>query len=82
MRVVRVSGTIRKVEEEAIRRARGDILRARREEAGEDTMGIGMEGVLLGEAVGGVGRVEIRRVVDEGEGEESGKEIEGGSVGS
>ena len=31
MRVVRVSGTIRKVEEEAIRRARMDIVRAKRE---------------------------------------------------
>ena len=31
MRVVRVSGTIRKVEEEAIRRAREDIIRARKE---------------------------------------------------
>ena len=31
LRVVRVSGTICKVEEEAIKRARGDILRARRE---------------------------------------------------
>ena len=31
MRVVRVSGTIRKSEEEAVRRARADILRAQRQ---------------------------------------------------
>ena len=37
MRVVRVSGTIRKAEEEAIRRARMDIVKAKRE---------GREGVL------------------------------------
>lgn len=35
MRVVRVSGTIRKSEEEAIRRARADILRAMRQERGQ-----------------------------------------------
>lgn len=33
MRVVHVSGTIRKSEEEAIQRARADILRARRQES-------------------------------------------------
>ena len=30
MRIVRVSGTIRKAEEEAVKRARADILKARR----------------------------------------------------
>lgn len=35
MRVVKVSGTIKKVEEEIIRRARCDILRAKGEHGGE-----------------------------------------------
>ncbi|KAI9821859.1 MAG: hypothetical protein M1827_002441 [Pycnora praestabilis] len=39
--VVRVSGTIRKAEEEAIRRARASVMRARREEAGD-----GLERIL------------------------------------
>lgn len=43
MQVVRVSGTIKKAEEEAIRRARAAILRAKRE-GGEG----GTDGLLLG----------------------------------
>ena len=50
MKVVRVSGTIRKAEEETIRRARADILKATRE-AGDGAVG-GLEG-LLGEPVTG-----------------------------
>ena len=37
MQVVRVSGTIKKAEEEAIRRARAAILRAKREDGDEST---------------------------------------------
>lgn len=37
MQVVRVSGTIKKAEEEAIRRARAAILRAKRENGDENT---------------------------------------------
>ena len=43
MQVVRVSGTIKKAEEEAIRRARAAILRAKREDAdggSDDVMGM------------------------------------------
>ena len=40
MQVVRVSGTIKKAEEEAIRRARGAILRAKREFGGGATDGL------------------------------------------
>ena len=43
MRVVRVSGTIRKAESEAIRRARGDIARAKKGETGALR---GLEGIL------------------------------------
>ena len=81
MRVVRVSGTIRKVEEEAIRRARRDILRARREEGAGEAMMTGAEEVLLGDMVGEVGSVGVGRVVGAKE-EESGKESEGDSEGS
>lgn len=46
MRVVRVSGTIKKAESEAIRRARGDIARAKRGDTGvlsglEEILGMG-----------------------------------------
>ena len=40
IQVVRVSGTIKKVEEEAIRRARAAILRAKRESGEESTDGL------------------------------------------
>lgn len=55
MQVVRVSGTIKKAEEEAVRRARGAILRAKRE-GGEGVDGLlggfgGVEEVVVG--VGG-----------------------------
>ena len=57
IRVVRVSGTVRKAEEEAVRRARADILRARRGlEAGGGLEGwfrVGYEGG--GEGDGGEG---------------------------
>lgn len=51
MKVVRVSGTIRKAEEEAIRRARADILKARRE-GGDGAVG-DLEGLLGEPAEGG-----------------------------
>jgi len=51
MKVVRVSGTIRKAEEEAIRRARADILKARRE-IGDGAVG-DLEGLLGGPVEGG-----------------------------
>ena len=44
MQVVRVSGTIKKAEEEAIRRARAEIMRAKRE-SGEGSMD-GLFGIL------------------------------------
>lgn len=74
MKVVRVSGTIRKAEEEAIRRARADILKARRE-VGDGAVG-DLEG-LLGEPVEGAGDEAEGIVVldddDDGEeGDESG----------
>lgn len=47
MQVVRVSGTIKKAEEEAIRRARDAILKAKRE-AGEGTLD-GLMGLLNAE---------------------------------
>lgn len=57
--VVRVSGTIRKSEEEAIRRARDAIMRARRKD-GEDVRGMmGLQAILRGGAEDkgfGVGR--------------------------
>lgn len=56
-KVVRVSGTIRKAEEEAIRRAKATILRAQR--------GKGDAGELLGRMLGEEARdVEMRGVVD------------------
>ncbi|MCJ1282928.1 hypothetical protein MMC26_002254 [Xylographa opegraphella] len=70
IRVVRVSGTVRKAEEEAVRRARGDILRARRGEVG----GGGLEGwfgVVVDEDVDGDGGDE-----DDGEGESEGSDEE------
>lgn len=47
MQVVRVSGTIKKAEEEAIRRARAAILKAKRE-PGEETLD-GLMGLLNAE---------------------------------
>ena len=62
MRVVRVSGTIRKAEEECVRRARGAILRAKEGEGGiEDILGVAEVGVgegregMVGEVVMGSG---------------------------
>ena len=53
MQVVRVSGTIKKAEEEAIRRARAAILRAKRENGDGSTDGvIGMLNQLDDDAVG------------------------------
>lgn len=49
VRVVRVSGTMRKAEEEAIRRARELILRGRREQGGKVDV---LEGILRGEEEG------------------------------
>ncbi|MCJ1249793.1 hypothetical protein MMC30_007019 [Trapelia coarctata] len=60
MKVIRVSGTIRKAEEEAIRRARADILKARRE-VGDGAAG-DLEG-FLGEPVDG-GRDGEEGIVD------------------
>lgn len=45
--VVRVSGTIRKSEEEAIRRARGAILRAKKKDEDEGEM-MGLQAILRG----------------------------------
>ncbi|MCJ1394415.1 hypothetical protein MMC18_007293 [Xylographa bjoerkii] len=67
MRVVRVSGTIRKAEEEAVRRARADILRARRGVGGESSGLGGMFGSVL---VGGEGMEDEGGIVDEEDGEE------------
>ncbi|MCJ1397729.1 hypothetical protein MMC11_000925 [Xylographa trunciseda] len=66
LRVVRVSGTVRKAEEEAVRRARADILRARR------GGGPALEGML---GVEGEGREEEGGIVDE-DGEEEKEEEE------
>lgn len=57
MRVVRVSGTIRKAEEEVIRRAREDILRAKR----------GGDGLVLGGGGGSERLMGIWRGGKEGE---------------
>lgn len=80
--VVRVSGTIRKSEEEAIRRARGAILRAKRKDE-EDRGGMtALQAILRGtgedESFGvggkGGGRVGIEdEDDDEDEGEEDGE---------
>lgn len=54
MQVVRVSGTVKKAEEEAIRRARAAILRARRESGEGSTDGLlGILGKDDGEAFQG-----------------------------
>lgn len=63
MQVVRVSGTIRKAEEEVVRRARDAILRARRE--GGDGLG-GLLGGEVGKGVVGRGEEEVG---EEGDGE-------------
>ena len=71
-RVVRVCGTIRKAEEEVVRRARADILRVRQGNGKslEDVLGSGGEGVEE------VGRGEKRkRVVDDDDDDD---EAEGG----
>lgn len=46
--VVRVSGTIRKSEEEAIRRARGAILRAKRKDEEDGGVMMGLQAILKG----------------------------------
>ncbi|MCJ1435210.1 hypothetical protein MMC27_004582 [Xylographa pallens] len=71
IRVVRVSGTVRKAEEEAVRRARGDILRARRGEVG----GGGLDGWFAGVEDGEGGIVDVDE--EEGGGEEGDEEEEG-----
>ena len=42
-RVLRVSGTIKKVEEEAIKRAKADVLRAKR---GREELAAGLDAIL------------------------------------
>ena len=78
MQVVRVSGTIKKVEEEAIRRARAAILRARRESGEGSTDGLlGILGKGDGEALQGEGDVrEIGSDVSD-EDQEMGMESDG-----
>ncbi|KAI9794363.1 MAG: hypothetical protein M1816_005432 [Peltula sp. TS41687] len=74
LRVVRVSGTIRKAEEEAIRRARNMVLRAKAAIAG---WGRGLEGLRIEEEVvgdGGEVREEVR--VDDGSGSDAEQEEE------
>ena len=72
-RVVRVSGTIKKAEEEALRRARRDILRARRVVGGglEDW---GLEGVGEGEVIEDGGREGIEDGDEEEDSEEEDSE--------
>ena len=82
--VVRVSGTIRKSEEEAIRRARGAILRAKRKDEEEGEM-MGLQAILRGNGEdesfgvrGKGGRVGIEDEVDDDEDEEEDVESEDG----
>ena len=57
MQVVRVSGTIKKAEEEAIRRARAAILRAKRDNGDGNTDNvIGMLDQLDDDSLGPIGR--------------------------
>lgn len=78
MRVVRVSGTIRKAEEEAIRRARADMLRAKRG-AGDGNGGGGGGGLVGLEAVLAVDDgMEDTGLVDEGVGEDNDEESSDG----
>jgi ribonuclease P/MRP protein subunit POP5 len=71
-RVVRVSGTIRKAEEEVIRRAKGIVRRAREGTGGKDEI---MEGLVR--AVEKRAEPEgVLAVVDGGEESESGSESE------
>ena len=70
MRVVRVSGTIRKVEEEAIRRAREDIIRARKE--GRAAEFEGKEAGDLLEDLLGPGEGEDQAMVEDEDGEDDG----------
>ena len=85
MKVVRVSGTIRKAEEEAVRRARSDILRARREgggkgdgllermfggEGADGLGGRGEEGWIVSGDEGGMEDVDRDEDEEEGEGED------------
>ena len=75
MQVVRVSGTIKKAEEEAIRRAKTAILRARKEAAESATEGLN---IILGqsgldvdlEMLGHKGRKPIATLEDEDEDED------------
>ena len=68
IRVVRVSGTVRKAEEEAVRRARGDILRARRGEVGGGALDEWFAGGEEGE--GGIVDVDEEEEDEEEEDEE------------
>lgn len=76
LRVVRVSGTIRKAEEEAIRRARDLALRARAA-VGEEGVGLAWLRVQDGEGGGGRGEVDVDSESDEEE-EEGDDEIDDG----
>ena len=71
MRVVRVSGTIRKSEEEAIRRARANILKAKRDTS-DGKAGVGELGAL--EAL--LAAVDDDDEVVENVGDEEGSEVE------
>ena len=57
MQVVRVSGTIKKAEEEAIRRARAEIMRAKREGGTDGLLGILGKEDDDGEGLKGGGRM-------------------------
>jgi ribonuclease P/MRP protein subunit POP5 len=71
MKVVRVSGTIRKAEEEAIRRARESILRAKRE-GKEDDVDMGtLDGLLRGGGLVEDGPEENIVDMDDGDEDES-----------
>ena len=81
LKVVRVSGTIRKAEEEAIRRARADIMRAKRESGlnadGRGAMGLG--GMLAPNAEDEGPEEEAAGIVDmddETEGEDGDDDVE------
>ena len=72
MRIVRVSGTIRKVEEEAVRRARSDILKAKRG-IGDVQVELGQSSTLanvLAADIPGVGQDSIEDIGEEEEEEE------------
>ncbi|KAF2459107.1 Rpp14/Pop5 family-domain-containing protein [Lineolata rhizophorae] len=77
LRVVRVSGTIRKAEEEAIRRARAAVLRARREAEegkGKGSGGDGSGGILEMFREKGKGPTRVESIVDGSNEEDDGEE--------